>query len=130
MTEFRVEQSGWYRTRDGQEVECIAIWSRPCGNGFQATCLDKNEAYDVTAYGRYLINPEHEHGLDLVEYLGKHRSKQKKVVRMAPVLCKTDSEIYVSTKLFASEANAKKCVDFVRWLIDTHSVEVEVPDNG
>lgn len=57
---------------------------------------------------------------------------KKKIVRMAPALCKVDSECKyrVEDYLYASEQDAKKeCGnEFIKWLIDTHGVDVEVDE--
>jgi hypothetical protein len=67
--------------------------------------------------------------LDLVEYLGKERPKQKKTVKMAPALVRYTSGHYaVSNYFYESESEARTCAGFVCWLIDTHSVTVEVDE--
>ena len=62
-----------------------------------------------------------------------NESKQKKVVRMAPVLRFVDNRYFISDEVFASQDSAichykDNSFKFVKWLIDTHGIDVEVDD--
>lgn len=53
----------------------------------------------------------------------------KKTVRMAPSLTRDeDGRYHITNALHESLEHAKDCCSwaFVRWLIDTHAIEVEV----
>ena len=134
MTEFKVESSGWYRTRDGRYAEVVV---NPKVNPRSVFGCVENEHGFRTWYinGHYHDYTAPAVSIDLVEYLGKERPKQKKVVRMAPALILEDDGGYhvISREIYPTEQAAKNDHgdNFVRWLIDTpYAVEVEVPDNG
>jgi hypothetical protein len=123
---MKVTESGWYRTRDGRLAEVVVSdfkHGRPVigyiiGEGFYLQWALTGDCDAVI-----------DHADDLVEYLGKERPKQKKTVKMAPALFYFDGIYGVSTHLYKSEQQAKSQLSiFVRWLIDTHAVEVEVEE--
>lgn len=132
MGEFKVTESGWYCTRDGREAEVIVFPTRQRFNvyGYIFPC-PTSESWDEMGFYDAACR---QHQNDLVEYLGKERPKQKKVVRMAPSLFRLESNRFgTSTWLYQSEEHARQAQgdSFVRWLIDTPlAIEVEVPDNG
>jgi len=125
---MKVEHSGWYRTRDGRLAEVVISEYR--GNhpviGYIAGEDGGTRVWSIEGEWRLnFVSP-----VDLREYLGKERPKQKKTVKMAPALCKNaEGEYVITTWLYQSEERAKNNVfGFVRLLIDTHSVEVEVEE--
>lgn len=128
---FKVTESGWYRTRDGGLAECVVAdfeMEFPVRGYISNFNLC---AWNV--YGKSARDKERKY--DLVEYLGKERPKQKKVVRMAPALILEDPEdtggyYSVSSEIYRSEESAKNDQGhdfFVRWLIDTpYELTVEI----
>lgn len=132
MTDFKVTESGWYRTRDGRDAEVVVNHNQNCAEPVLGYVVGGSTTRLWNLDGKYYFN--HQSCLDLVEYLGKERPKQKKVVRMAPALLKYISGDYrISVWLYESEERAKEAQGgmFIRWLIDTpYAIDVEVPDNG
>lgn len=123
MGEFKVTESGWYRTRDGWDAEVVV----------------NSAGYGVTGYIHPLLLLQYWHSdgshamnspvtdNDLVEYLGKERPKRKKTIKIAPALCENLDGFFISDQLFESEEKARRLCDFVRWLIGTpYAIEVEV----
>jgi hypothetical protein len=131
---FKVEQSGFYRTRDGRDAEVVVRKTKNAkpfdivATGFIGE--DNSNSYLWQLDGRYYNYNEDE--VDLIKYLGKERPKQKKVVRMAPVLCFNHQDYWLSDEFYESEMTARiNQAFFVRWLIDTpYEISVEVPDNA
>jgi hypothetical protein len=131
---MKVTKSGWYKTRDGRLAEVVMMPRSPL---YKSVGVIDGYASQV-----WLENGELEqdksHPLDLIEYLGKERPKQRKTVKMAPALFKSCSltnpvrkdGFFVTDQLYSSEEHARKDFPFslVRWLIDTHSVTVEVDE--
>lgn len=132
MTDFKVTESGWYRTRDGRDAEVVVSEYKGTHPVIGHIAGEYGGTRSWTLQG--LWRPDTDAPVDLIEYLGKERPAQKKVVKMAPALTITTyDKIYAITDwLYSSEEKAREDneEDFVRWLIDTHSVDVEVPDNG
>ena len=129
---FKVTQSGWYRTRDGRLAEVVC---NPKGQDRPCLGYVENEL----SFRSWFVNGHYHDKFpsadaDLVEYLGKERPKQKKVVRMAPsLLCDQRGYYLISDHIHDSEKKARDWYKetFVRWLIDTpYAIDVEVPDNG
>lgn len=48
MSELKFTVGKKYRTRGGEVVECVAVWSKPNSFGFQVTFLDNAEEYFTT----------------------------------------------------------------------------------
>jgi hypothetical protein len=124
---MKVEHSGFYKMRDGRLAEVVMMPKSPL---YKSVGVIDGYATQV-----WLENGELEqdksHPLDLVEYLGKERPKEKKTVKMAPALCKGPTETHwLTDNIYVSEEQAKdKCGScFVRWLIDTHAVLVEIDE--
>jgi hypothetical protein len=124
---MKVEHSGFYKTRDGRLAEVVMMPRSPL---YKSVGVIDGYASQV-----WLENGELEqdksHPLDLVEYLGKERPKQRKTVKMAPALYKIiGGKFCISNLLFKSENDAAEFCqrEFVRWLIDTHSVLVEIDE--
>lgn len=128
MTEFKVTESGWYRTSGGRDAEVVVNSEQKFVQPVIGYVVDGVVPQTWGRDGRMYKN--FGCSLDLIEYLGKERPRQKKVVKMAPALCENLDGFFISDQLFDSEEKARKLSDFSRWLIDTHAVEVEVPDNG
>ena len=55
---WRFEVGKFYKTRAGEKVECVAVWSKPAANKAQVTCLDE-------------CGEEQFHALDGLWYLGR-----------------------------------------------------------
>lgn len=134
-TNFVVTESGWYRTRDGRLAEVVVLpFPTPSPYPVQGYVLATDCTGAVVAHWlRDGTNGDTPRPYDLVEYLGKERPKEKKVVRMAPALLKTGSSLLysheVSFELYDSQEKAKEDYpgQFVRWLIDTpYEISVEV----
>ncbi len=118
MSEFKSQAEVWQALLDGKTVEDShykykfadgrLMWSHIGGNSWG--CSERN----FTTSDQYYIHNE---------------PKQKKFVRMAPVLCKDIKYRWITKVLYESESTAKNDNDFfVKWLIDTHGVDVEVDD--
>jgi hypothetical protein len=128
---MKVEHSGWYRTRDGRLAEVVynprqnfGSFSRAAHGYIEGEGCTRMWAVD----GHYCDYEGPSVGADLIEYLGKERPKQKKTVKMAPALVR-GGHYAVSNYFYESESKARTgCAGFVRWLIDTHAVEVEVDE--
>ena len=122
---MKVEQSGWYKTRDGRLAEVIMM---PKSTLYKAIGVIDGDISRVWLENGQL-DADLSHPNDLIEYLGKERPKERKTVKMAPALYKyTDGTYAVSSYMYKSESDAKVCAGFVRWLIDTHAVEVRVEE--
>ena len=57
-----------------------------------------------------------------------NESKPKKIVRMAPLLVKFNTRYIITDAIYSEEERKDNIVGFVKWLIDTHGVDVEVDD--
>ena len=123
--EFKVEQSGWYETRDERIAEVVVNQD---GGKFKVVGYVSGTTIIQTWQDNGHCMLDIETPIDLIKYLGKERPKRKRVVKMAPVLCENLDGFFISDQLFASEEKAKMLSDFSRWLIDTHAVEVEVEE--
>ena len=126
---MKVEQSGWYKTRDGRLAEVVVS---PFEREFPVFgyVLGVDDC-TWTSCGEF--DPDTKNGsLDLVEYLGKERPKERKTVRMAPALCREkDGSYFISTAIYEDSdmAEYQENRHFVRWLIDTPmAVDVEVQE--
>jgi hypothetical protein len=121
MSEFKSQAEVWQALLDGKTVEDShykykfadgrLMWSHIGGNSWGGS--ERN----FTTADQYYIYTE---------------PKQKKIVRMAPALILADEyrAYYVDGKLFSSEISARNYHygKFIKWLIDTHGVDVEVDD--
>lgn len=126
---FKVTESGWYRTRDGRLAEVLFNKYIDYVPGFFENSTILNQ-WDRDGRHAFPYTPVTDP--DLVEYLGKERPKQNKVVRMAPALIKEGGNYFVTGYVYhsAESANLHYPKEFIRWLIDSHGIDVEVPDNG
>jgi len=126
---MEVENSGWYRTRDGRLAEVVVHRSKRtsfCAVGF---IEGDDESEGWTTEGLSIIYETCVN--DLIQYLGKERPAERKTVKMAPALFCINGVTYgVTSSLYKSEQHAKSQLsDFVRWLIDTPmAVDVEVQE--
>lgn len=73
---FKVEQSGWYRTRDGRLAE-VVVTGLDSGRAVIGYIVDEDDAETWDRRGCYL-NPNIDSEHDLIEYLGKERPREKK----------------------------------------------------
>jgi hypothetical protein len=126
---MKIEQSGWYRTRDGRLAEVVVSNLKIEFPVMGYITSGTKAAWNLN--GQFSIDPITS-GYDLIEYLGKERPKERKTVKMAPAVTSHDrSGFYQTTSyLYSSQEEAKNdCgITFVRWLIDSHAVEVEVKE--
>lgn len=123
---MRLEVGKLYKTAGGEIVECIAVWSKSV-DGFQATCCPIKFG-DPTNYSIDGFRGGGECAEDVVaEYTSPPKTK---TVKMAPALFLDDCRYHVSGMLYANELHARQMLGrgFVRWLIDSHGIDVEVPD--
>lgn len=115
---FKVESSGWYRTRDGKLAEVVVnlkCASLPViGYVLDKTCGDFWRSNGHCCDGR-------ESPYDLVEYLGKERPKQPKKFKVK-IRLYNNGEIVVD--------DLEECFVNVLRIVETREIEWEVPDNG
>lgn len=120
---MKVENSGWYHTRDGRLAE-VVVGPKICGYIVGTVTCPLFWAED--GEGESLS-----HKADLIEYLGKERPKQKKTIKIAPALMISYGKYCVTGNLYDSEDKAKADCGrhFVRWLVDTpYEISVEVEE--
>jgi hypothetical protein len=127
---MKVEHSGWYRTKNGSLAE-VLIGARIFGHVVNLGVSPVFWTMEGASENCSSI-------YNLIEYLGKERPKQRKTVKMAPALFKSCSltnpgrkdGFFVTDQLYSSEEHARKDFPFslVRWLIDTHAIEVGVEE--
>jgi hypothetical protein len=124
---MEVEHSGFYKTRGGDFAEVIINREgKPPVVGYIVGFFN---GY-WTLEGLWIDGEKS--GLDLIEYLGKERPKQRKTVKMAPALCQSVTGTrWLTDTIYASETQAKddNAKSFVRWLIDTpYEISVEAEE--
>lgn len=126
---MKVEHSGFYKIRDGRLAEVVMM---PKSTMTKAVgVIDGYLTQGWLENGHADGDFSHPH--DLIEYLGKERPKERKTVKMAPVLYIEDGDVYaISSSLYKSEESAREPYykkSFIRWLIDTPmAIEVEVEE--
>jgi hypothetical protein len=126
---MKVEQSGWYRTRDGRFAEVVVTKLEGSNYPVAGFIEDVSFRHSWARNGSIAFDSSVLDPTDLVEYLGKERPKERKTVKMAPALFYAGGYYGVTPCLYKSEQCARsQASEFVRWLIDTHSVTVEVDE--
>jgi len=131
---MKVEQSGWYKTRDGRLAEVVVSDCVPNDFGTQYPVtgyIVKSGKFSWTLDGTHQVYGNESVNRDLVEYLGKERPKERKTVKMAPAFCSDSRGIHISRELFRSRKEADEALGpyVLRWLIDTpYEIEVEVDE--
>lgn len=112
MSEFKNQQECWQAMMNGKTLASSTGFIRRMRNG---SIVDENG------------NPSSKSFIDF-EYWRTY-SEPKKTIKIAPALFQEgQNNYYVGYKYFVSQADAEyyNGKGFVRWLIDTHAVEVEV----
>lgn len=121
MTDFKVLESGWYRTRDGREAEVVVNLN---GGKFKVVGYISGatiaQSWQDNGYCMLDIKTQG----DLVEYLGKERPKEPKKYKTTVVLYE-DGRATLDGIL--CESHPLKPSPKV---VKTQVIEWEVPDNG
>tara|TARA_R110000868_G_scaffold250282_3_gene506764 strand:- start:44 stop:400 length:357 start_codon:yes stop_codon:yes gene_type:complete len=116
---FKVESSGWYRTRDGRLAE-VVVSNLDSSRAVIGYIMDHDYSEEWGINGRYL-DPYLDSKIDLIEYLGKERPKQ-------PKKFKVKARLYNNGEIVVDDDNA--CFVNVLRIVETREIEWEVPGNG
>jgi hypothetical protein len=120
MSEFKSQAEVWQALLDGKTIVSPAFKYHI----HKATVFYSNIDRDVWDISYNVFH-------DYAKYSTYTEPKPKKIVRMAPALWCCDNSYYITSEQFSSEKEARDfCCEseFVKWLIDTHGVDVEVDD--
>jgi hypothetical protein len=123
MSEFKSQAEVWQALLDGKTVyevdephmtECYKIINGTVMYKVIASDMDwdlsNNRFHCYKSYGVYT------------------EPKPKKIVRMAPLLVKFNTRYIITDSIYSEEDRKDNIVGFVKWLIDTHGVDIEVDD--
>ena len=122
MSEFKSQAEVWQALLEGKIVADISRESKykfERGSCWVAL-LDQNSVYQPCDQSFYQYK----------KYNSYIESKPKKIVRMAPLLVKFNTRYIITATIYPEEESKDNIVGFVKWLIDTHGVEVEVDDEN
>lgn len=132
---FKVDKDGWYQCRNPEWVAHVVVAHDLMEWSVTGFIYHDNAAASVDLWhsdGRYLFTEDNQK--DLITYLGTERPKQKRKVKMAPaLLSRGELGYWITDRLYESEEQIKSELQhsqskLIRWLIDTHALEVEVDD--
>ena len=122
MSEFKSQAEVWQALLDGETV---------CSQEYRYKFFEGRllESINLSEY-----NPSWQTFVPVERFTIYTEPKTKKVVRMAPVLRFVDNRYFISDEVFASQDSAichykDNSFKFVKWLIDTHGVDVEVDED-